>query len=145
MQNGKIMEPLVLTDKSVIPTNDLIFSIIGDKRVLWQKLMLDVHTKYPDAQELWNYYNDGKSWLFRMIRKKKTLFWIGIVNGTFRITFYFGDKAEAAIENSNLPQAMREEFRTSRRFGKIRGITIRVESKTDIENTLKLVDIKVKN
>ena len=29
MQNGKIMEPLVLTDKSVIPTNDLIFSIIG--------------------------------------------------------------------------------------------------------------------
>jgi hypothetical protein len=138
------MDPLVLTDKSAIPTNDLIFSIIGDKSALWQKLMQDVHTKYPDVQELWNYYSDGKNWLFRMIRKKKTLFWIGILQDTFRITFYFGDKAEPVIEKSDLPKAMREGFKTSKRFGKIRGISIRVESKIDIDNTLKLVAIKIK-
>lgn len=139
------MDPLVLTDKSAIPTNDLIFSIIGDKSALWQKLMTDIHTKYPDTEEIWKYYSDGKSWLFRMIRKKKTLFWIGVLRDTFRITFYFGDKAESAIETSDIPQNMKEEFKTTRRYGKIRGITIRVESKTDIENTLKLVAIKVKN
>jgi hypothetical protein len=97
------MEPLVLTDKSLCPTDDLIFSIIGRNRVHWQKLIASVHQKYPDTQELWKYYNDGKSWLFRMIQKKKTLFWVGVLKDTFRVTFYFSGKAEPLIENSGLP------------------------------------------
>jgi len=137
------MENLVLSDKSVTPNDDLIFSIIGDKSVLWQKLMEYVQDKYPDAQEQWNYYNDGKNWLFRMIRKKKTLFWIGVLKDTFRVTFYFGDKAEPLIEQSNLPEAMKEEFKTSKRFGKFRGISIKVENAEDIENATKLVNIRI--
>jgi hypothetical protein len=94
------MEPLILTDKSVTPTNDLIFSIIGENRIHWLKLVKTVHDRYPDTHEQWNYYNDGKCWLFRMLRKKKTLCWIGVLESTFRITFYFGDKAEPVIEKS---------------------------------------------
>jgi hypothetical protein len=138
------MEPLVLTDKSVIPNDNLIFSIIGDKKVHWQKLMHDVHEKYPDAEEVWNYYNDGKNWLFRMIRKKKTLFWIGILKDTFRITFYFGDKAAPLVEKSDLPASMKEEFKNGKRYGKIRAISIRVEEAKDIENARKLVDIRIR-
>ena len=49
-----------------------------------------------------------------MIRKKKTLFWIGILQDTFRITFYFGDKAEPLIENSDLPATMKEDFKNGK-------------------------------
>jgi hypothetical protein len=138
------MEPLILTDKSVTPTNDLIFSIIGENRVYWQKLVKSVHDRYPDSHEQWNYYNDGKCWLFRLIRKKKTLCWIGVLESTFRITFYFGDKAEPVIERSDLPTGMKEEFKNGKRFGKIRALTIRVEREDDIENALGLVDIRIK-
>jgi hypothetical protein len=74
------VEPFVLTDKSIRPTDDLFYSIIGQNSVYWEKLIAGVHLKYPDAQEQWNYYRDGKNWLFRMILKKKTLFWIGILS-----------------------------------------------------------------
>ena len=84
------MEPLVLTDKSVLPTDALIFSIIGENSQHWQNLMRLIQKKFPDSQSQWNYYNDGKNWLFKMVRKKKTLFWIGVLKDTFRITFYFG-------------------------------------------------------
>jgi len=138
------MEPLVLTDKSVIPNDDLIFSIIGKNKVHWQKLMASLHEKYPDAQGQWNYYNDGKNWLFKMIRKKKTLFWIGILADTFRIAFYFGDKAGPLVESSDLPASIKDEYKNGQRFGKIRAITMKIEADEQIENALKLADIKVK-
>jgi hypothetical protein len=138
------MEPLVLTDKSVIPNDDLIFSIIGKNKIHWQKLMASLHEKYPDAQGQWNYYNDGKNWLFKMIRKKKTLFWIGILADTFRIAFYFGDKAGPLVESSDLPASIKDEYKNGQRFGKIRAISMRVETADQIENALKLADIKIK-
>ncbi len=104
----------------------LIFSIIGENSQHWQKLIQSITDKYPDAIKQWNYYNDGKNWLFRMIRKKKTLFWIGVLKDTFRITFYFGGKAESAIVNSDLPDSLKDMYLNGKRYGKIRAITIKV-------------------
>ena len=138
------MEKLVLTDKSIPPTDDLIFSIIGRNRIYWQKLIAGVHQNYPDSQELWKYYNDGKSWLFRMIRKKKTLFWIGVLKDTFRVSFYFGEKAEPLIRNSGLPQKIVDDFISGQNLGKIIAISIKIQRADDIENCIKLVDIRNK-
>jgi hypothetical protein len=138
------MEPLVLTDKSIRPTNDLIFSIIGRNRIHWEKLTAGVYSKYSDAQEHWRYYNDGKSWLFRMTRRKKTLFWIGVLKDTFRVTFCFGDKAEPLIQNSGLPEDLIENFKTAKHFGKIRAVSMNVQRARDIENCLKLLDIRIR-
>jgi hypothetical protein len=137
------MEKPVLSDPSVFPDQDLLFGIIGTNEVHWQKLMAKVHARYPDAVEQWNYYKDGKNWLFRMMRRKKTLFWIGVLAETFRITFYFGDKAEPLIEASSLPLVLKQGFKTSKRYGHIRAISLRVERDEDIENALKLVDIRI--
>jgi len=59
----------------------------------------------------WNYYNDGKQWLFKLVQKKKTVFWAGILSDTFRVTFYFGDKAESLIEASELPSNIKNNFK----------------------------------
>jgi hypothetical protein len=138
------MEPLVLTDKSIRPTDELIFSIIGRNRLHWQKLIAGVHEKYPNVEELWKYYIDGHNWLFRMVRKKKTLFWIGILKDTFRVTFYFGDKAGPMIKNSNLPVTIIEDFINGKHYGKIRAISMNVQRSEDIDHCLKLVDLKIK-
>lgn len=136
------MEPLVLTDKSVYPDEDLIFSVIGRNSVHWKKLLSSIHEMFPASEEVWKYYNDGKSWLFRVILKKKTLFWIGVLEDTFRITFYFGDKEETVIEKSSLPDSIKSEFRDGRRYGKIRAITIKVSSEEDIQNALIVAGLK---
>ena len=76
-------EDLVLTDKQIIPTDEYIFSIIGDKKILWQNLMNYVSENYKDISGSWNYYNDGKQWLFKLVQKKKTIFWAAILKDTF--------------------------------------------------------------
>jgi hypothetical protein len=138
------MEPIVLNDKSVMPTEKIVFSIIGDKRFLWQKIMNYLHDNYTDISEVWKYYNDGKSWLFRPLKKKKTIFWIRVLKDTFRIAFYFGDKAEPIIEQSDLPESIKNDFRNAKKFNTIRGISINMTDPSDADIAIKLIELKFK-
>jgi hypothetical protein len=131
-------------DKSIPPTDDLIFSFIRNKKVLWQKIMNYMAENYQESIGEWNYYNDGKQWLFKMILKKKTVFWAAILDGFFRITFYFGGKAEPVIDASDLPDKIKEGFKTGPRYGNIRAISINVNDISDISIIEKIIPIKVK-
>ena len=137
------MEEHALTDKDQYPTEEVIFSHIGKTRVLWESLFADTHKNYPEFDEQWRYYKDGNSWLFKMTRKSKTIFWLSVIKGAFRITFYFGDKAEPAILESTISDNLKEQFRTGKRYNKIRGITISVHGEEDIENIKSLIKIKM--
>ena len=137
-------EKLALSDKQIIPTEEYIFSIIGQKKILWQAIMQYLADNHKDASGTWNYYNDGKQWLFKMVRKKKTIFWAAILENTFRITFYFGDKAEPMIVNHDLPQTVKDNFLTGKRYGKIRAISLRMNDLSDVEIVKKVIQIKIK-
>jgi hypothetical protein len=134
----------MFSDKEIKPTEELVFSIIKEKKNLWHDLMNNVHENYPASSGDWHYYNDGKQWLFKMVLKKKTLFWLSLFKDTFRITFYFGDKALPVIEESNLPESIKNDFKTGKKYGAIRGITVLVNDESDVASIQKLIDIKSK-
>lgn len=138
------MEPIVLTDPNVQPTDELVFSIIGENSVYWENLIEHLYEKHLNITEEWRFYNDGKSWLYRALQKKKTLYWIGVIKDTFRISFWFGDKAEPIIEASSLPEKIKEEFRNAKRYGKIRPVSIEMHSNEDLQNVILLLELKVK-
>ncbi len=138
------MEPIVLTDSNIQPTDELIFGIIGENSVYWEKLVEYLYEKHLNITEEWRYYNDGKSWLYKAVRKKQTLYWIGVINDTFRVTFWFGDKAEPVIIESTLPDSIKEDFRNAKRYGQIRAISIEVRSDDDFTNVVKLLELKAK-
>lgn len=138
------MEPIVLTDPNVKPTDELVFSIIGENSVYWEQLVDYLYENHFDITEEWRFYNDGKSWLYRALRKKNTLYWIGVIKDTFRISFWFGDKAEPIIEASLIPENIKEEFRQAKRYGKIRAISIEMRSAEDLQNVISLVELKIK-
>jgi hypothetical protein len=137
-------EKILLDDKSVYPTDDHIFSLIGERKAYWQMIMNHIASEYKDSQGSWNFYNDGKRWLFKMTRKKKTIFWAGLIDDTFRITFYLGNKAEPVIESSELSMAIKEEFRTAKRYGLIRPVSFLIRDGSDVSNVLKMIEIKSK-
>jgi hypothetical protein len=137
-------EKMMLSDKSVIPSEEQIFSFIGENKVHWHNIMSHVFENYKDSSGSWNYYNDGKQWLFKQVQKKKTIFWAAVLADTFRITFYFSDKALPFIENSDLPSKIKEDFITAKKYGSIRPVSIKVFDNPDVENVIKLIDIKTR-
>jgi hypothetical protein len=132
-----------LSDPGIKPTDDYIFGILGDKQKLWKEIMSHMNQNYDGSEGGWNYYNDGKRWLFKLIYKKKTVFWIGIFEDTFRITFYFADKAQPLINDSSLPDRIKDEFAASKKYGAVRAVSIIMKEKSDVDNVLELISIKV--
>jgi hypothetical protein len=135
------METPVLTDRNRFPSDELIFSHLGKRRALWEALFAFIHTE-PDFLERWRYYDDGKRWLLNVSRKKKTVFWLAVTSGSFRITAYFTDKARDAILASSLSQELKEPFLIRAPAGKLRGITVTFRTKRDVEDAKALIALK---
>jgi hypothetical protein len=137
-------EELILPDRQVVPTDEYIYAILGEKKILWQNIITYSTDNFKDISGVWNYYNDGKQWLFKLSQNKKTIFWGAMLKDTFRITFYFSDKVEPFLENSELPLKIKEDFKTSIRYGKIRPVSLKIFSLSDVDSVKKLIDIKIK-
>jgi hypothetical protein len=137
------MEQPVLTDKNQFPTEEIIASHIGKAKALWLLLFEGIHRDHPDFTEEWRYYLDGKSWLLKVTRKGKTIFWLSIVKGSFRTTFYFTDRADGAIARSALSDALKKQFRDGKHYGKIRGVTILYKKRGDVKDARELVELKL--
>lgn len=137
------MEPIILTDPEITPDNDLVFSIIGDNSVHWKKIMNYLQENHKYISEVWKFYNDGKSWLFRTMRKKDTIFWVAVIEGTFRVSFFFSSKAESLIENSDLPEQVKDDYRNTMQ-SKFRGLTVKITCPQDTDIVIRLIDLKLK-
>ena len=136
------MDQPVLSDKNQFPTEDLIFSHIGKAKALWLLLFGYIRQNHPDFTEQWRYYLDGKSWLLKVSRKAKTIFWLSIAEGSFRTTFYFTDKAERAISQSTLSDELKKQYKDGKRYNKIRGLTIHFKSRRDLKHATELIALK---
>lgn len=135
----------ILKDPDQHPTDELIHSCIGKRKTaLWAAFFETLHERHPDFSEEWRYYKDGHNWLMKVTRKSKTIFWLSVWKNAFKITFYFSDKAEEAINQSDIPDELKESFRTGKRFGKIRGLTIDFGKMKDIEYADSLITIRSK-
>jgi hypothetical protein len=137
------MEPMVLTDPDQHPTDEIIYSHLGKIKPLWISLFKHIETKHPDFIQEWRYYRDGKSWLLKTTYKKKTIFWLSIVKGAFRTTFYFTDKAKGLLLSSNLSDDLKQQFTDNKSGGKIKGITVVHSKKQNIEDAKILMNIKL--
>ena len=104
------MEAPVLNDQNQFPTEEIIFSNIGRTKSLWISLFEYIHKNYPDFSEVWRYFKDGKSWLFKVTFKSKTIFWLSVIKDSFRVTFYFNGKAEEAVNLSRIPGELKHQF-----------------------------------
>jgi len=137
------MEQPILSDKSQFPTEEIVFSHIGKAKALWLSFFDHIHTNHPDLAETWRYYHDGKRWLLKVSKKSKTVFWLSIIQDSFRTTFYFTDKAEQAILGSSISDALKEQFVHGKRYNKIRGITVQFRRKEDVEHAKELILLKL--
>jgi hypothetical protein len=140
----EMMENLVLTDKNQFPTDDIIFSNIGPAKSYWIKLFKTIHKNYPDFIEQWKYYNAAKSWLLKIMKKKKTIMWISVFKDYFTAVFYFGEKAEQKIMKAGLSDKLKYKFINGKKFGKIKGIILKPGSDDDITDVIDLIDLILK-
>ena len=136
------MKEHCLNDKSEYPDDKVLKRYLGDAKAAWDAFTTFLDSSYPDYTREWRYYNDGKSWLYKVANKRKTICWVGVYPGEFRTTFYFPDRAESLIVGSTLRKKFIEQFVNGRRYGNTRGLTVEIRRAADLSTTKKLIAIK---
>ena len=136
------MEKQCLSDKEEYPDDKVLSRHLGKVKNTWDSFIDFINESYPMFSGEWRYYKDGKSWLYKITKKKKTICWVSVYSNQFKTTFYFSDKAEELITASKLRKQYIDQFIHGKRYGKIRGITVAIKKSVDLNSTKKLIAIK---
>ena len=136
------MEKPCLNDKNEYPDSEVLDRYLGKTKNAWDSFTTFINENYPAFAGEWRYYNDGKSWLHKITKKKKTICWVSVYHNMFKTTFYFSDKAEDLIKNSKLEKKFIDAFINGKRYGKIRGLTVDIKRISDLNATKTLIEIK---
>ncbi len=89
-----MVKPL-LNDAHTYPANTVLASVLGNCVEVYQ-VFVSTLLEYK-IELIWHYYNDGKAWLGKAIFNKKTVFWLSIWQGFFKVSFRFTEKTRLGI------------------------------------------------
>ncbi len=134
-----------LYDKSKMPDNQMLAEVMGKSFNLWMKLKQQLENKYGILIKEWKFYGQKLGWTFKLLLKKRNLFFFKPCKNFFRLTFVFGDKAVNEILSSDFPDFIKTELKNARKYVEGRGLTLEVKNNKEIEIVLKLVEIKIRN
>jgi hypothetical protein len=138
------METIVLNDSAIILTDAIISEHIGKSMSYWRSLFEFIHAQYPNLSETWKYYRDGKRWLLKVTNKSKTVFWLGLIDKSFRVSFYFKNRDEPLLMGSLVSDDLKEQFKNNKVINTIRPVSVYVKNKKDIENIKLLIETKLR-
>ncbi|MBN2546677.1 MAG: DUF3788 family protein [Spirochaetes bacterium] len=136
------MEKPCLNDKNKYPDDTVLTQYLENSLNAWNSFMELLKNDFPQISTEWRYYNDGKSWLFKVTEKKKTICWVSVWSGYFKTSFYFNNKAEDAIKTSSLEDNIKDQYLNKDKNKKLRSIVIEVKTGSDLNTVKELIEIK---
>jgi len=136
------MERPQLRDEKEYPSDDVLARYLAKAKADWDAFTARLAEEVSDASLEWRYYRDGKSWLCKLVRKKKTVCWVSIWDGTFRTTFYFTAKSDVDIEGLPIAQELKNAYRAQSSIGKLKPLTIEVRSQKELGDVFTLIRYK---
>lgn len=105
-----------LKDESVYPDENVLKAVLGRSYGAYHALL-----ELFDRNEMqceWRYYNDGKAWLCKVQKKKKTIVWMSAWKGYMKAAMYIPAKLEADIDALPLQDDTRARIRATEKVGK---------------------------
>lgn len=132
-----------LNDPDVFPDTTVLSRMLGPAKAVWDTFMEMLQENDPQIAAEWRYYNDGKSWLCKVVQRKTTICWVAVWDKYFSVAAYLNTKAEPLVRASSLHRAVKDSFLQSDK--KLRAITIEVRNKPDLEAVRELIGLKMKS
>lgn len=136
------MERPLLNDQGEYPSDAVLAKYLGKSKAAWDGFAARIAADFADASLEWRYYNDGKAWLCKLVRKKKTVCWVSVWDRHFRTTFYFTVKSDKDIEALPVAPELKARYRAHDAIGKLKPFTIEVKTKKALEDVFALVEFK---
>ena len=134
------MENQIFTDPLIKPEGKALEKALGKKYILFTEFVNKLSEQ--DLMIEWNYYNDGKSWLGKILYKKKNLCWVSLWNTGFKTSFFFTDKTINGIHELEIDSKIKDMAINPKQSGKLMAIVLLIGSKKIMTDSLKILEYK---
>lgn len=134
------MKSLVLKNKEIYPTAEVLENALKESYPSYVEFSNQL-IELGMVQE-WNYYNDGKAWLCKLLLKKKNLGWLYIYDGYFNISCFFMEKHLAAINDLDIDEQIKATLFQAKPTNKLMPLTVRIKTSGQLPDAIKILLFK---
>jgi len=133
---------MLLRNADTFPSDKVLKDTLGDVyNVLDSFLGTITNEEYVLSFE-WRYYNDGKAWLGKAQHKKKTVLWLSVWEGFFKVSFFFTEKHLEAIAALDISETVKNKFASEEPTGRLLPMVIEVNNENQLKDLLTVVRFK---
>lgn len=132
---------LELKDEAIYPDEEVLKNVLGDAYSAY----VDLLQIFEDNQmePIWRYYHDGKAWLCKVQKKKKTIVWMSAWKGYMQAAIYMPEKFLDQVYSLEISEAFKEKFRQSRSMGKSRACIFEIRGSEVLADFEKVMQLKI--
>lgn len=127
---------LELRDEKLFPDENVLQKVLGESYVVYCQML-----KLFDQNEMtyeWRYYKDGKAWLCKVQKKKKTIIWMSAWKGYLKATIYVPEKHTEGIYELPISEKTKEAIKHSKNVGKSKPCMFEIKQQ-DVLNELEII------
>jgi hypothetical protein len=133
----------MLREKELPPTPQLLKFNLGRGYAAFECCMQWTDRNGTQLQPEWRYYNDGKAWLCRLMHKKKTVAWLSVWQGFFRLSFFFLEKHKPHVLALPVANDWLAAFRNAKPIGKLFPLSLDIRNQKQLEEALLVAYLKM--
>ena len=132
-----------LSDPSVYPDETVLKGVLGRSYASYCALleMFEQNEMLPE----WRYYNDGKSWLCKVQKKKKTIIWMSAWKGYMQAGIYVPVRLEDEIYQLPIAEETKERIRTTKNVGKSKPCLFEIRNQKILKDLDTVMQFKIRS
>jgi len=136
------MEIQLLREQEIYPSKEVLKNLLGQVYDVLEVFETQVTQGQLTLTFDWNYYRDGKSWLCKVCHKKKTVCWLSVWEGFFKISFFFLERHLEGIAALDISEQIKEDFCRTKPVGKFLPMLLNINKQEQLADLLKVIQFK---
>ncbi|MCF7793318.1 MAG: DUF3788 domain-containing protein [Candidatus Cloacimonetes bacterium] len=139
MNNDQIQ----LTDPEIYPDEKILENVLGNSYAIFTKL-LKLY-KENDMMHEWRYYNDGKAWLCKVQKKKRTIVWMSAWPGYMNAAIYIPKRLIDNVYALDIADEIKQKIESTKDVGKSKPCIFEIRDESILEDFEKVMQLKIKS
>lgn len=130
-----------LSDRSVYPDEAVLRGVLGRSYQSYCA-MLELFNRNGMLYE-WRYYMDGKAWLCKVQKKKRTIVWMSAWKGFMKATIYIPEKHLDRVYALPIHEETKERIRTTKNVGKSKPCIFEIRNQRILKDMNTVIQFKI--
>lgn len=130
-----------LTNENSYPDDSVLKTVLGDAYAPYTELLNMFASNNMDYE--WRYYKDGKAWLCKVQKKKKTIVWMSAWKGYMQACIYFPERQLEGVLNLDLGKDTKDRIIKTKNVGKSKPCIFEIRTNAVLKDINAVMNYKI--